>query len=63
MNYESKELAPKVHWTVGPFIFPFSVIIGLADPLAAGQVTEAQHGHSATGGNEMQKNSIKKLKI
>ncbi len=35
------------------FLFPFSVVIGLADPLAAGQVTEAQHGHSATGDNEM----------
>jgi hypothetical protein len=30
-----------------PSLFPFSVVIGLADPLAAGQVTEAQHGHSA----------------
>jgi hypothetical protein len=46
-----------------PSLFPFSVVISLADPLAAGQVTEAQHGHSATGGNEMQKNSIKKQKI
>jgi hypothetical protein len=28
------------------FFLPFTDILGLADPLAAGQVTEAQHGHS-----------------
>ncbi len=27
------------------FFLPFTDILGLADPLAAGQVTEAQHGH------------------
>jgi len=28
------------------FFLPFTDILGLADPLAAGQVTETQHGHS-----------------
>jgi hypothetical protein len=29
-----------------PSLFPVADILGLADPLAAGQVTETQHGHS-----------------
>jgi hypothetical protein len=47
-----------------PSLFPVSDILGLADPLAAGQVAEAQHGHSAprTSRQTNTKCSVKKCR-